>query len=245
MKKGTRGRRKKIHQELDTNLSTDDEATVAMSTAVQKPHRTRQTRRKNKHEIKQEDDSMDVIQDVHDSIETNPVQLEAEPKGRRSRKPKPQNISDMQRPEAIIESEVVETPPLPRKRGKTSNSLTKEPDEQPSIDDLIQSLSLLNSQGRPSKADMALREKLEKQIRATMKEFTCGNCKKQIPIKSWQKHGTEHYGIYWRDGIDMPIVRTIDNNVLVFIQLMLFLFAFAGSDRYESTAAGHNEIFEN
>lgn len=72
----------------------------------------------------------------------------------------------------------------------------------------------LFKKGRPSKVELQQRIAIEKQIKQSVTEFTCGNCKAVIPAKAWNKHSKIHYGIYWRDGIDAPIVSTTGSHNL-------------------------------
>lgn len=128
--------------------------------------------------------------------------VEAQPEIRRGRK---------SRHEIKEEISLEETPT------KTSRKTTRKPKSnitEPELSsqhiavDLSDSTNILAfRKGRPTKEYLIQRKQLEDKIKKSVPEFTCGKCKAVIPAKSWQSHGKVHYGMYWRDGIDAPLVR--------------------------------------
>lgn len=162
--------------------------TANEQTSVAKPPKKRRTVNNATPDITQSPSESDVDTTIDSTANVKP-------KGKRGGKPKnaPQNEKSFPMPSPAIKVEPV--------------------------DDVFELKELLPlySKGRPTKSDTSYRAHMEKQLLLHCKIFKCGICKEEIPVHGWRKHGVEHYGVYWREGIDVPIV-SINNYALSTIQ---------------------------
>lgn len=172
------------------------------------------------------------------NVSAEPEDVEPLPKSRkrgRIAKTRPEVVQDdaNAQKDAILLSP--DTSP-PKKRGrKSKNSLVEEnvvniPVEVPSsastecvkTEDLSTLRPMKPLKGRPTKQQQRLQEEEEERIRLTIKEFICGKCNLKIKSEKWDQHSKVHYGIYWRDGIDNPIVSVFEN--VAFLNKIIILF---------------------
>lgn len=174
---GRRGRRKKVQtQQPEPLVSTDDE----------EPPPTKPKRgRKKKKALPEKVDASVANTSLEAKHTTDNETPKPKPAVRRPRGPKKAVVDEPDEPDPDVPPMILDV---------SSNGM------------IFGELLPLNIKGRPLKSELSRREKIELEIRKKIKFLQCGNCDEQVPIKLWKEHGRKHDGIYWRVGIDEPIV---------------------------------------
>lgn len=211
---GRGGRRRKFPTSTE---SKEDSSNVITSSSATKRTSTRSKRSKIQIETEDNDPAENI---ALETLETADIPRES----RRSRKSR-HEIKEESLPEEPVET--TETPIQPKgRRGRKAKPVPIEQESPPqdiSIELIDSAAIFATRKGRPTKDFLQQRKLLEKQIKKSTAEFTCGKCKKVVLAKSWQNHGKEHYGIYWREGIDAPLVRKLTGIYLKTHQSIAFL----------------------